>query len=92
MATSFGNFKKIKDCRIIGVDNLSRRKWVKMLNCTSAIPIKSMYQRIKIAKKFGFKNINFIYGDLTDAHFTKDLFKKFDFDIVIRCASQPSTC
>ena len=34
-----------------------------------------MYQRIKIAKKFGFKNINFIYGDLTDAHFTKDLFK-----------------
>ncbi len=82
--------KKFKNCKIIGVDNLSRRKWVKMSNSISAIPIKSMPQRIKIAKKFGFKNINFVYGDLTDVHFTKDLFKKFDFDIVIHCASQPS--
>ena len=52
--------KKFKNCKIIGVDNLSRRKWVKMSNSISAIPIKSMPQRIKIAKKFGFKNIKFM--------------------------------
>ena len=89
LALALAISKKFKNCKIIGVDNLSRRKWVKMSNSTSAIPI-TMSQRIKTAKKLGFENINFIYGDLTDAHFTKDLFKRYDFDIVIHCASQPS--
>ena len=82
--------KKFKKSQIIGVDNLSRRKWVKQSKSDSAIPIKSMHQRIKTAKKFGFSNIKFIKGDLSNALFTKNIFKKYDFDVVIHCASQPS--
>lgn len=82
--------KKFKKSQIIGVDNLSRRRWVKQSKSDSAISIKSMSQRIKTAKKFGFNNIKFIKGDLSNALFTKNIFKKYNFDVVIHCASQPS--
>ena len=49
-----------------------------------------MSQRIKTAKKFGYKNIKFIKGDLVDPNFTLNLFKIHNFDIVIHLASQPS--
>ena len=82
--------KKYKKSKIIGVDNLSRRKWVNESMSNSAITIKSIQKRIKTAKKFGFKNIQFVNGNITNAKFTKNLFKKYNFDIVIHCASQPS--
>ena len=82
--------KKFKKFKIIGVDNLSRRKWVKESKSDTAISIKPIKQRIKIAKNLGFRNIKFIKGDLSNANFIEALFKKFDFDIVIHCASQPS--
>ena len=82
--------KKIKSSKIIGVDNLSRRKWVNESMSNSAISIKSIQKRIKTAKKFGFKNIQFVCGDITNAKFVENLFKKYKFDIVIHCASQPS--
>ena len=82
--------KKFKNCKIIGVDNLARRKWVKISKSVSAINIKSMSQRIKTAKKFGYQNIKFIKGDLTDSRFTFKLFKTYSFDIVIHLAAQPS--
>lgn len=82
--------RKYKKAEIIGVDNLSRRKWVKNSNSESAIPIKNMKERINIAKKFGFKNITFIKGELTNSKFVVNLFKKFKFDIVLHLAAQPS--
>ena len=71
--------KKFKNCKIIGVDNLARRKWVKISKSVSALNIKSMSQRIKTAKKFGYQNIKFIKGDLTD----QDLLLNFSRHIVL---------
>tara|TARA_B100000579_G_C22825636_1_gene852954 strand:- start:1137 stop:2279 length:1143 start_codon:yes stop_codon:yes gene_type:complete len=82
--------KKFKNSVIIGVDNLSRRKWVKNFKSDTAIPIQSISQRLKIAKKFGFKNIKFIKGDLVNSKFTENIFKKYNFDIVMHLAAQPS--
>ena len=82
--------KKLKNSVIIGVDNLSRRKWVKNSKSDTAIPIQSISQRLKIAKKFGFKNIKFIKGDLVNSKFTENIFKKYNFDIVMHLAAQPS--
>ena len=48
---ALGISKKFRKAKIIGVDNLSRRKWVKESKATSAIPIKSMRQRLKKCKK-----------------------------------------
>ncbi len=76
--------------KIIGVDNLSRRKWVKFSNSDSAIPIKSMQKRLETAKRFGFQNIKFIKGDLSSMSFVESIFKNHNFDVIIHCASQPS--
>ena len=63
---------------------------MKECKATSAIPIKSMRQRLKSAKKLGFKNLFFLKGDLTNSKFTENLFKKHKFDIVFHLAAQPS--
>ena len=82
--------KKYKKSKIIGVDNLSRRRWVNQSMSNSAIAIKSIKNRITTAKKFGFTNIQFVKGDISNAQFTENLFKKYKFDVVIHCAAQPS--
>ena len=82
--------KRFKNSKIIGVDNLQRRRWVSNVNSASAVPIKSIKQRLITAKKFGFKNISFIKGDLTNSKFTENLFKKNKFNVVIHLAAQPS--
>jgi len=82
--------KRYRNSKIIGVDNLQRRRWVLNSNSTSAVPIKSIKQRISTAKKYGFKNIRFIKGDLTNSKFTENLFKKNKFNVVIHLAAQPS--
>ena len=88
--TALALSKKFKNSKIIGVDNLSRRKWVREIKSNTAITIYSMNERIKVAKDRGFTNIKFIKGDLTNKLFVKNLFKKFDFDVVIHTAAQPS--
>lgn len=82
--------RAFRECRIIGVDNLARRKWVKECGSVSAIPIRSMTERIEAAKDYGFTNISFVEGDLTDAKFVKQLFDIYKFEIVIHTAAQPS--
>jgi UDP-sulfoquinovose synthase len=82
--------KSFGECRIIGVDNLARRKWVRECGSVSAIPIRSMEARIEAARDYGFTNISFVEGDLTDSKFVKQLFDIYKFDIVIHTAAQPS--
>ena len=72
--------KKFKKSSIVGVDNLMRRRWVSKSNSISAIPIKTMKKRISTAKRYGFSNIKFIKGDLTNLKFTNNLVKKYKID------------
>jgi|TARA_Y100000294_G_scaffold177367_1_gene202522 nucleoside-diphosphate-sugar epimerase len=82
--------KKFKNSRILGIDNLKRRSWVKNANSCSANRIYSIQKRINTAKKHGYKNIKFLKGDLTNWSFVKNIFKNFKPDVVIHLASQPS--
>lgn len=82
--------KAFGESRIIGVDNLARRKWVEECGSVSAIPIRSMAERVKAARDHGFTNISFVEGDLTDGKFVRQLFDIYKFDTVIHTAAQPS--
>ena len=83
--------KRYPRCQIIGVDNLSRRKWVKNSNSDSAISIKSMNRRLTVAKKFGFNNIKFIKGDLSIIKFADswEIFNFFSFKKFCRIKFKP---
>jgi UDP-sulfoquinovose synthase len=82
--------KEFPDARIIGIDNLARRKWVEECGAISAIPVQTMEARIKTAKQKGFTNISFIQGDLIDRDFVNEIIMLFKPEIIIHLAAQPS--
>jgi len=80
-----------KKDNILGIDNFSRRKWVKEVRANSAIKIFSMSERLKEVKnKFRRKNYRFIKGDLTNKKFVLKTIKNFKPDVILHLAAQPS--
>jgi nucleoside-diphosphate-sugar epimerase len=82
--------KEFPEERIVGIDNFGRRRWVKESGSTSIIPIKTMKERIEAAKEYGFNNIDFIQGDLTDRHIVTKLISKHNPEVILHLAAQPS--
>jgi len=82
--------QELPEARIIGVDNLGRRKWVEESGSVTAIPIETMPVRLAAAREHGFTNISFIEGDLADRDFVNQLFDVYRFEVVLRVAAQPS--
>jgi len=82
--------KAFHEARIIGIDNLARRKWVEECGAITAIPIQTMEARIQTAKQKGFVNISFIQGDLVDRDFVNEMISLYKPEIVIHVAAQPS--
>ena len=80
--------KKTKH-KIIAVDNLLRRKWVKEVNAESAIKIASIGMKKKFIKKFNSQN-DFISFDLMNFKNIDKLISKHKFDKIINLAAQPS--
>ena len=82
--------KEFPYARIVGVDSMGRRRWVQESGSISAIPVLKMEERILAAREFGFSNISFIEGNLTDRDFVNQLFAVYGFDEVLHLAAQPS--
>ena len=82
--------KEFKTARIIGVDNLARRRWVQECGSVTAIPVSSMETRLEAAREHGFQNICFTEGDLTDKLFVDQLISVFKPEVILHCAAQPS--
>lgn len=81
--------KNKKNIRLICVDNLFRRKWLKEVGAKSAISISSFHEKKKFLKKFNIKN-NFFNFDLNNFNKLDKLIKKYKFDFIINLAAQPS--
>jgi len=75
---------------IFGIDNFSRRRNVQEMNSHSVLPILTMEERMKILnEKYGEK-IHFQEGDLLDSSFIDNILKKFQPDVIVHLAEQPS--
>ena len=81
--------KNRKNIRLICVDNLSRRDWLKEVSAKSAIPISSFNDKKKFLKSFNTKN-DFFNFDLNNFNKLDKLVKKYKFDFIINLAAQPS--
>jgi nucleoside-diphosphate-sugar epimerase len=82
--------KTFQDERIVGIDNLGRRRWVEEVGSSSAIPILPMEKRINVAHEIGYTNLSFIRGDLRDRQFVDQIIKTFKPRVVVHLAAQPS--
>ncbi|MFH5801477.1 NAD-dependent epimerase/dehydratase family protein [Haladaptatus sp. CMAA 1911] len=77
--------------RVILVDNFGRREWVSEVGSTSAIPIRSIEERIGAAKsRLGLHNLSFVEGDLTEKTFVDELLAVHQPETIVHAAAQPS--
>ncbi|PTX60334.1 nucleoside-diphosphate-sugar epimerase [Melghirimyces profundicolus] len=82
--------KKYPEERIVGVDHMGRRKWVKEIGSVSAIGIRPMEERIQAATECGMTNLSYIQADLTDRRAVDRILSIFRPRIILHLAAQPS--
>ncbi|RLJ03257.1 MAG: NAD-dependent dehydratase [Candidatus Aenigmatarchaeota archaeon] len=78
------------DYEVIGVDNFSRRERVREIGSDSALPIRSMDERIRAFEENFGKKIIFEEGDLRDYEFVEKIIKKYRPDVIVHFAEIPS--
>lgn len=77
--------KRFPEERIIGIDNLGRRRWVEDVGSVSATDTESAEERFDSRD-----NISFIEGDLADRDFVEKVIDIHEPEIVVHLAAQPS--
>ena len=75
---------------VCGVDNMTRRKTVAEIGGWSAIPIKSMRERLGAYKEVSGKELVFYYGDLKEASFVDLVVKKEEPECIVHLGEIPS--
>jgi len=80
----------LKGHEVAGIDNFSRRRWVKNMDSHSAIPIHSIETRIETMKELYGVDIKFYQGDLTDYYFLEGVIKDFKPECIVHLGEQPS--
>lgn len=83
--------EEVPECKVIGVDNMSRRKWVEEVESESAIPILSPFDREKRARKaWGKRRFVLETLDLTNPSKVRYLIRQYKPDVILHMAAQPS--
>jgi nucleoside-diphosphate-sugar epimerase len=78
------------DERVLGVDSLTRRRWVETVGSVSATPIAPIEERLAAAAETGRENLSFVEGDLVDRSFVEELLAVHEPSVVVHAAAQPS--
>ena len=71
-------------------DNFSRRAMSVELGASSLTPIQNLKERVSAWREVSGKDIEFFFGDLTDAQFVDDVFGATMPDVVVHYGEQPS--
>ncbi len=77
-------------CRMSGVDNFSRRGWVKERGSHSVVPIASMAERLHVAKEVLDLNINFREIDILDRDALKEFIEEEKPEAIVHYGECPS--
>ncbi len=77
-------------CRISGVDNFSRRKWVKERGSHSVVPVSDMTDRLHAASEVHGLNINFRELDILNRESLKEFIEEERPEVIIHYGECPS--
>lgn len=76
--------------QVSGLDNYSRRRWVKEKGSHTIVPIASMTRRlIRVREEFGY-NINFREIDMQDRNMLRQFVEEVDPEVIVHYAENPS--
>lgn len=87
---SLANYLADRGHNISGVDNYSRRDWVKEMGSQSATPIRRMTERLQAFREKWGKSLEFFEGDLTNFNFVLNTLKSVRPDCIVHLAEMPS--
>jgi len=79
-----------KGHEVIGIDNLSTRRFSEEVGADSAFPLPKPEDRVKAAKKYLDIDIKFYIGDVTDYNFLKEVIRRHKPDAIVHFAEQRS--
>jgi UDP-sulfoquinovose synthase len=75
--------------KVVGIDNNIKYKWANKVTSQSIIPILSIRDKSSKFKKIG--KFNYVNIDIAkEPHELKELLSKYQFDIIVNLAQQPS--
>ncbi|MBN3040449.1 MAG: NAD-dependent epimerase/dehydratase family protein, partial [Candidatus Omnitrophica bacterium] len=77
-------------CKVSGVDNYSRRNWVKERGSHSIVPISTMPERLHVAKEVLDLNINFREIDILDRDALKEFIEEEKPEAIVHYGECPS--
>lgn len=77
-------------CKISGVDNYSRRKWVNERGSHSVVPVASMADRLHAAKEILGLNINFREFEILDREALKEFIEEVKPEAIVHYGECPS--
>ena len=84
-------FGKRNNGKVVGVDNMSKRKQLKEVKTESLTSIKTIDERIKTYEKvFNKTNVSFHEFDITDSRLLEKLLKKIKPTVILNLAQMPS--
>lgn len=75
---------------VVGIDNLSTRRFSEEVGSDSAFPLPKPEDRVKEAKKHLDVDITFYVGDVTDYNFLLDVIRRHKPDTIVHFAEQRS--
>ena len=75
---------------VAGCDLFLRRKWVEEMGSQSAIPIRSMKERLEAFRENFGQELVFKQGDLRDYDFVLQFFKSFQPEAIVHLGEMPS--
>jgi len=75
---------------VSGIDNYSRRSWVKEKGSHTVVPIESMTTRLRKAKEVLDVNINYREMDLTDRNKLREFLEEVKPESIVHYAENPS--
>jgi UDP-sulfoquinovose synthase len=79
-----------KGHEVVGIDNLSTRRFSEEVGSDSAFPLPSPEDRVKEAKKNLGIDIDFYVKDVNDMEFLKETIRKHKPDVIVHFAEQRS--
>lgn len=77
-------------CQVSGIDNFSRRKWVREVGSQSVVPLASMEDRLLAAKEVLGIDINFRETDIMDRPQLREFLQEVKPEAIVHYAECPS--
>lgn len=77
-------------CKVVGVDNFSRRRWVNEVGADSAIPLNSLDMRVAAIKDIFGVVMEHHFFDLRDYSWVEFIVKHHKPDVIVHYAENPS--